>query len=209
MGDTRSPESAPSVADGRAQLRLFVALEVPEARKISIEKAIQSLRLNLPKARWTTREQWHVTLKFLGEVPEDRLPEVVEIAGTCGTASPPVGTRLTEIGSFPRGRRARVIWVGLEDDARVMALLAATLEEELGGAGFRKEGRDLHPHLTLARFRVPQPIEQEMGSSGPYEFDRTPFEVGEIVLFRSHLNPKGATYEPLEHFPLAGAPARN
>lgn len=204
MGCPWRSESAPALADGRDPLRLFVACEVPDAQKLSIEKSIQSLRMALPKARWTVREQWHVTLKFLGEVGEERFPEVTEIVSSAANGGPATVSRLTDIGSFPNARRARVIWVGLEDVSGVMASLAVSMEEAFGKAGFRQEGRPLHPHLTLARFRVPQPIEEEIASSGPYEFDRTGFEIGEVVLFRSRLSPKGATYEPLEKTPLGG-----
>lgn len=204
MGCARCSESAPLVADGGDPLRLFVACEVPDAQKLSIEKAIQDLRLTLPKARWIVREQWHVTLKFLGEVADERLAEVTEIVSASASGAPATEARLTDIGSFPNARRARVLWVGLDDPQEVMASLASALEEEFGKAGFRKEGRKLHPHLTLARFRVPQPIEEELASSGPYEFDHSPFEIGQVVLFRSRLSPKGATYEPLERTLLGG-----
>lgn len=203
MGHIGRSQPSAAVADGGDQLRLFVAIEIPQAQKLSVEKAIQPLRLALPKARWTTREQWHATLKFLGELPEERLSEVTEIVGRAADGATPTETRLTEIGSFPHARRARVLWVGLEDAHKVMSSLASSMEEEFGRAGFRKEGRELHPHLTLARFRVPQPIEKEIAFSGPFEFDRSPFEVTETVLFRSHLSPRGATYEALEKFPLA------
>lgn len=202
MGDFGSVEFAAALADGGDPLRLFVAIEVPEAQKLSIEKSIQSLRLALHQVRWTVRDQWHATLKFLGEVPESRVRDVIEIVGQTATSSSASETRLTEIGSFPHARRARVLWVGLEDAGGVMASLAASMEEAFGKAGFRQEGRALHPHLTLARFRVPQPIEKEIASSGPFDFDRSPFTVGEIVLFRSRLSPKGATYEAIERFSL-------
>lgn len=183
-------------------MRLFVAFDVPDPQKMSIEKAIQPLRLRLPKARWTSREAWHVTLKFLGEVTDDRLAEVREIINASASASTPTPTRLTEVGSFPRATRARVLWVGLEDAQDVMAGIASSMEKVFTAAGFRREGRELHPHLTIARFRVPQPIEDVLLETGPFELDRSPFEVGDIVLYRSHLSPKGATYEALERFPL-------
>lgn len=185
-------------------MRLFVAFDVPDPQKMSIEKAIQPLRLRLPKARWTSREAWHVTLKFLGEVTEDRLAEVREIIDASALASTPTPTRLTDVGSFPSPKRARVLWVGLEDAQSVMAGIARSMEEAFTTAGFRREGRELHPHLTIARFRVTQLIEDVLLETGPFQLDRLPFEVGEIVLYRSHLSPKGATYEALEHFHLGG-----
>lgn len=183
-------------------MRLFVGIEVPEAQKRSIEKAIQELRKALPAGRWVPRENWHVTLKFLGEVPDERVAEVGEIGMVAARGSPVLTTHLTDIGSFPTRTRTRVLWVGLDDPEDEMAHLAARLEKKLGKAGFRQESRKLHPHLTLARFRVPERIAEVIESSGPYDLDRSAFEVSEAVLFRSRLSRAGATYEAIESWRL-------
>jgi 2'-5' RNA ligase len=184
-------------------VRLFIGIQAPEKQKRSIEKAIQELRLALPNARWVPRDNWHVTLKFLGEVTEERVSEVSEIGSMSASRSPPFDSHLTEIGSFPTKTRTRVLWVGLVDPDHVMAHLAARLEKKLGKAGFRQESRDLHPHLTLARFRVPERIADVIGEHGPYAYDRSPFAVEEVVLFRSHIGRGGARYEALETWPLS------
>ncbi len=154
------------------------------------------------------RENWHVTLKFLGEVSDERVSGVVEIGSKSVSRTPQLETHLTEIGSFPTRTRTRVLWVGLVDPNHAMSHLAAKLEKKLGKAGFRQESRDLHPHLTLARFRVPERIADAIEEHGPYGFDRSPFAVEEVVLFRSHIGRGGARYEPLETWPLGGATPR-
>lgn len=163
---------------------------------------MQDLRLSIPDARWTDRESWHSTLKFLGEVPDDRVEDVVRVGRKVCLEASQLVTGLTELGAFPSQRRARVLWVGLEDSAGSIARLAKSMETRYAKRGFRKEGRALHPHLTLARLRVPRPVEEEVEASGPYDLDLAPFDVTETVLFRSHLSPKGSTYEALERFPL-------
>jgi len=183
-------------------VRLFVGIEVPEPQKRSIEKAIQELRKALPAARWVPRENWHVTLKFLGEVPDERVAEVTEIGVASARRSGILVTHLTGVGSFPSRTTTRVLWVGLHDPDDEMAHLAARLEKKLGNAGFRQESRKLHPHLTLARFRVPERIAEVIESSGPYDLDRASFEVGEAVLFRSRLSRAGASYEAIERWRL-------
>lgn len=185
-------------------MRLFVALEVPEDKRRSVEKAIQMLRLRLPDARWVRREQWHCTLKFLGEVPDDRILEVERIVVEACKKTPPSETRLTEIGSFPSRRRARVIWAGLDDPDHSFEHLAARLEKKFGRAGLRQESRKLHLHMTLARLKVPGDISKTLEESGPYDFDRTVFEANEAVVFRSRLSPAGATYEALSRTPFGG-----
>lgn len=183
-------------------MRLFIAAEVPEGHKRSIEKAIQPLRLAVADARWTTREQWHCTMKFLGEVPDERVGEVEETLAGAVSKQALVETHLTELGAFPRMKRARVLWVGLADPEDRLVHLAARLEKKLGAKGFRKESRRLHPHVTLARLKEPRSLEGEVEGAGPYDLGSAPFTISELVLFRSRLSPKGATYEAVGAFPL-------
>ena len=178
-------------------LRLFVAFEVPEAQKDSVQKAIASLAV--PGARWTSRESWHVTLKFLGATAEERLAEVMGVVEQAASASQPTRTSLQDLGAFPGFRRARVLWVGLDDPGGVLAALARTLEEGFAQHGFPPEGRPWTPHLTVARLKVPAPVALEPGQ---VHLDEQPFEVGQVVLFRSHLKAGGAVYEPLARFRL-------
>jgi RNA 2',3'-cyclic 3'-phosphodiesterase len=178
-------------------LRLFVAFDVPEAQKDSVEEAIASLAA--PGARWTPRPSWHVTLKFLGATPEERLSEVTGVVEQAASASQPARTSLRGVGAFPRLDHARVLWVGLEDAGGVLGALACTLEEGFVPLGVPAEGRPWTPHLTLARFKVPAAVALEPDR---IRLDERPFEVGEIVLFRSRLKAGGAVYEPLARFPL-------
>lgn len=205
MGCQRRVEPAAAVADGGDRLRLFIAVEVPEAHKLSIERAIQKLRMALPQARWTPRESWHATVKFLGEVPDDRFDDVVRVARKVTSEASSTESHLTEVGAFPSLRRARVLWVGLDDSSVALAKLAKTLESRYGRRGFRKESRDLHPHLTLARLRVPRPLASEVEEAGPYKLEPSSFPISEAVLYRSHLSPKGATYEVIEKFSLGAS----
>ena len=178
-------------------MRLFVAFEVPEAQKDSVQKAIASLAV--PGARWTSRGSWHVTLKFLGATAEERLAEVMGIVEQAASASRPAQTSLRSLGAFPGFRRARVLWVGMADPGGVLAAMARTLEEAFAQHGFPAEGRPWTPHLTVARLKVPAAVALEPGQ---IHLDEQPFEVGQVVLFRSHLKAGGAVYEPLARFPL-------
>lgn len=190
-------------------MRLFVAVDIPEAHKRSIEKALQGLRVLLPDARWAPRSNWHATLKFLGEVPDDKLPEVrTEIASSVGD-SRPVRSSLTELGAFPSIGRARVLWVGLGDASGELARLAAELDSKLSLLGVRSDSRPLHPHVTVARMRIPLQMRDLLQEAGPFVLERKGFTISQAVLYRSHLKPTGAEYEPLATFPATGAlPAR-
>jgi RNA 2',3'-cyclic 3'-phosphodiesterase len=185
-------------------MRLFVAVDIPERQRLSVEKAVQPLRLALVGAvRWVPRENWHATLKFLGEVREDRVPGLLTVLAAVTSAAPSTTTALTDVGAFPALSRARVLWVGLDDPGGRLASLAAALEASLGEAGFRQESRPLRPHVTLARIRAPIPIAGIVEKAGPYALDREPFGVGRVVLYRSRLGRGGAVYEPVAELPLA------
>jgi RNA 2',3'-cyclic 3'-phosphodiesterase len=188
-------------------MRLFVAVDIPERQKRSVEKAVQGLRLSLGgPVRWVPRENWHATVKFLGEVPDARLPEVRAIVAGAASAAAPTMTSLTDVGAFPSLSSARVLWVGLDDPGGRLAALGSGLEASLGDAGFRRESRPLHPHLTLARLKEQAPIRRAVEEAGPYALDREPFPAGSVVLYRSHLGHKGAVYEVVEEFALGGSP---
>ena len=183
-------------------LRLFVAVEIPEDARDAVEEAFAPWRERFPKARWAPRENWHVTLKFLGRTwPRltDWVPQQVEEAAKLVE---PFRSRVTGVGGFPSAGKARVVWAGLDDEAGQMAGLAVRIEGELLEE-FPAETRAFHPHLTVGRSDPPLTL--------PPEFVETPllsqdWEVDHVVLFRSHLRRPAPAYEPLARFPLGVDP---
>lgn len=154
----------------------------------------------LPEAKWVPRENWHCTLKFLGEVSDERFEEVCDITEEASSRCRVTTSALTELGVFPGMIRARVIWVGISDPSSELSYLALRLEKKLGKAGFRQESRKLTPHLTIARLRAPEEIIDKVEGAKPFPFERAPFEINHSCLYRSHLSPRGSTYEALRTF---------
>ena len=152
-----------------------------------------------PQFRWVAPDNLHLTLRFLGWVPPETAARVSEAV----MAQPPARfeIELGELGSFGRGRAARVVWIGLRSGAREARGLAGVLEAECVRAGLDPEPRALEPHLTLARARL------RSGSVLP-DLPEPPrlesWTAGELVLFRSHLKRAGAVYEPLARVSLGG-----
>jgi len=181
-------------------LRLFVAVGVPEHLLESLSGATEEFRRGLPPGRWAPPENQHVTLKFLGSSPAGSLAEIGARVGVVSSAHRAAELRLGRLGTWPSRRRARVLWAGLADEAGLLHSLAAGLDEALGPLGFEPEKREFTPHLTLARWRVPIPLDSPLPEL-PDEA-RAPFTVGAVELFRSHLSPKGARYEVLRSFSL-------
>ncbi len=178
-------------------LRLFVAIEIPEGVKDATEEAFEPWREAFPKARWVPRENWHVTLKFLGRTWPRLMEWVPERIAAAAMDTPPFTARITGVGSFPSARSGRVLWAGFEEDSALIAL-AAKVETALSDE-FTVEKRPFHPHLTVAR--------SDPALRLPREFAGTPlvtdqWEVDHVVLFRSHLRRPAPVYEPLSRFEL-------
>jgi 2'-5' RNA ligase len=192
--------------EGARSLRLFVAFEVSEEAKDAVEAAVDPLRERFPKARWVPRENWHVTVKFLGQTYPRLLGWVGERVAGAASSSAAVRTRLTELGSFPSRGRARVVWAGLDDRPGRLAELAHALDAALAKE-FRAETRAFSPHLTVARSDPPLRLEEGMVGT---TLEPIEVSVDHLVLFRSHLRRPAPVYEPLERFPLGsdrgGAP---
>jgi 2'-5' RNA ligase len=185
-------------------LRLFVAVDVPEPVKAGLADAVTPYRERIPGARWTRPDGWHVTLKFLGGTWPRLVEEVrAAVAGAAGDAHP-FESRLTELGVFPSRRRARVVWAGLLDPDRRLARIANDLDERLADH-FVPERRELTPHLTLARLAPPRDLSEFAPDLVGTEVASAPFRLDQLVLYRSHLSPRGATYEALESVPFGGA----
>jgi len=183
------------------RLRLFVAVSIPRGHLERIDRDIDSFREKAVNARWTSLENQHVTLKFLGSTPSDRLDEVSRVCRMVAAGHHTGEVSLSQIAAFPSRNRVRVLWVGLDDPAALLTRLAADLDRGFEPLGFAAEARAFTPHLTLCRFKIPVPL--KAGLPQIDVADLSPFEVGSIELFRSHLSPKGARYEVVEEFALA------
>jgi RNA 2',3'-cyclic 3'-phosphodiesterase len=172
---------------------------VPERHRDSVEAAVAPLKAVIPAARWTARSTWHVTLKFFGEVPEDRLASLREGIGRALDGEVAAGSSLLDIGAFPSMARARVLWAGIEDSEQRLARIAERIGAECGAP----EDRPLHPHLTLARMKVPAAIGPVVDRFRPFVLEREPFVIDRVKLFRSHTERSGSRYEALAEWKLS------
>jgi RNA 2',3'-cyclic 3'-phosphodiesterase len=182
-------------------LRLFVAVDVPSEAKDVVARAIDPLMGRVRVARWTRADGWHVTLKFLGATWPRLLDWVGEEVAAAASSTDPFQTALTDLGVFPSARRARVVWAGLSDPEGRFARLSTLLDERLADH-FVPERRPFTPHLTLARLNPPRAIEEFAPELVGTSVASDPFPVDQVVLYRSHLSPRGADYEAVERFPL-------
>lgn len=182
------------------KLRLFVAVDIPKPLLDAIDDAIQPLRKKWPKGRWTPTANQHVTLKFLGWTLSDRFDELCSACNSVAERHLPAEIAIRELGSFPSKKRMRVLWVGLDDPNDLLKQVARDLDTGLEPLGFAPEEREFTPHLTLARFKMPQRLDEPLPS---LDVTLDPFQIEELVLYRSHLSPKGPRYEAVHRAKLA------
>ena len=188
------------------RLRLFVAIDLPEDVRESLERLQSDLRRHdLSGLRWTRPEGVHLTLKFLGETPPSSLAAIYAALSLAVSGTQPFRLALGAPGTFGNRRGPRVLWVDIEGDVQPLQQLQAAVERELAAAGFAAEERAFSPHLTLAR--VPQPprpglAERVSQALAAVAAPRSAFEATEVVLMRSRLQPGGAVYSRVAVFPL-------
>jgi RNA 2',3'-cyclic 3'-phosphodiesterase len=184
-------------------VRLFIAVNLPEDVRLQIYAATLGLRQAASGVRWVLHEQFHVTVKFLGEVAEDNVVALQAGLALAARAQPPFDIDLAGIGAFPNLRRPRVYWLGITQ-ATDLHVLQGHVESEIEPLGFPREARPFHPHVTLGRVGTEVSREQvraaERAAAGiEYQYK---VRVNSVDLMVSRLSPKGARYEVLRSQPL-------
>ena len=191
----------------RAKLvRLFVALDIPEAVRAALIECTRQLARLSPSTRWVRLEGAHVTLKFIGEVSAERAEEI-RLALAEVHASEPVDVRFAGLGFFPNVQRPRVLWAGIEAGPE-LAELAAAVDGRLGPLGIARETHEFRPHVTLARFGSPSgldPLRAAVAKLGAPRFGSV--TTREFCLYQSVLRPSGAEYTRLATYAFSGVSA--
>ena len=167
-------------------MRLFFALPVPPELVADLDQ------------RWPVKASAppHLTLAFLGEQPEERLPALLETGTAIAARHSPLELRTAVLGGFPRLASARVLWLGLEPSPGLEAL-ATDLRQALRDIGLPLDPGPFKAHLTLARTKAPRDLR------GLAPVAESPFRVEELLLVESHLEPQGARHVVLGRFGLA------
>ncbi|HEY9724697.1 MAG TPA: RNA 2',3'-cyclic phosphodiesterase [Oscillatoriaceae cyanobacterium] len=180
-------------------MRLFTALDMPPSALAAFIAAEASLKERILGRRWQRSENAHLTLQFLGEAPEQALPGLKrELRDACAAISP-FDLALGNLGTFG-GRRARVLWLGIDGDVEALRALEIATREAIIRLGHALETRRYSPHITLCR-ELEQPVDlAELESEVAIE--RVAWGVETAVLYHSDLTPQGPCYTALERFPL-------
>jgi 2'-5' RNA ligase len=172
--------------------RGFVAVVPPDHVLDAIEARVAPLRAVHDDLRWTRPEQWHLTLRFLGPVPDvDGLLAAARDALT--STSRIAALRLGGAGAFPHERRASVVWLAVRDGADGLGAVAAAVESASVLAGFAPESRPFSPHLTIARVPRARDVGPVLAALG-HDPVGGAWPVDDVVLVASDTRPTGAQY---------------
>jgi len=181
---------------GNVAWRVFCAIELPASVRAVVLRHIADLNDAAPGARasWAREATLHLTLKFLGEIPIASVPTFSNAVARAVAGVSPFSVRLSETGAFPRHGQPRVLWIGVDDVSQKLADLQSRLEEESEAAGYAKEERPFHPHLTIARLRDLRDAKALARAHKEMQFEPVEIPVSELVVIRSELSSAGSKY---------------
>lgn len=177
-------------------MRLFIAIELPEELKRQIAEVQDQLKQIGADANWTRPEGIHLTLKFLGDVEESRVPAINEALAVACRGIGSLRLQVAGAGAFPNVKAPRVLWIGVRGDLENLRLLQAAVEDAMVNLDFAPEERAFSPHLTLARIKYPKPRDKwQQKIEAIRDVKLGEFEATSVSLMQSELRRDGAVYK--------------
>ncbi|MHB0955241.1 MAG: RNA 2',3'-cyclic phosphodiesterase [Pirellulaceae bacterium] len=190
-----------------ATTRTFIAVEVSDLVRSRAAALISRLRSCDVKVSWVSPESMHITLKFLGDQPDEAVAAICQAVRSGAAGVPPFEFRCQAAGAFPNTGRPRTLWLGVTDGVAEFQALHAAVDAALARERFPKERQKFRPHLTIGRVRSAGPTLQPLSHAleSLHDFDGGPTMVDEVTVFSSELSPAGPIHEVLARAPLAGS----
>jgi 2'-5' RNA ligase len=186
-------------------IRTFLAIDLPEEIKVQIENIQSRLKASIKGIRWTRPEGIHLTLKFFGNISENKIADISSVVEKNTVDIRPISLKVSTLGAFPNLKRPRVLWLGIGGSVEKLSDLQKEIEKDLESIGFQTENRAFRAHLTLGRIKSPKNVEglsEIIKNEGIY--DAGSFCAGGLTLLKSDLTPQGAIYTKLAYFPFDG-----
>ncbi len=183
-------------------MRAFFAVNLSDNTKDRIADAIRAIGIDDAPWRWVARDNFHVTLKFLGDVPPEQVTGLVDVVGKACRSIAPFSITLGELGGFPNLKQPRVLFYRIVDGARLLVRLAEHIDESLTAVGVKKERRPFRAHVTVARVKLS--VERDLAAllkrASPVSGARE--TVTSLSLMESHLRRQGVRYQRLKEIAL-------
>ncbi len=184
-------------------MRTFIAVGISSEVREKIAQIQAEFRKGDPDVKWVEPENLHITLRFLGEVSEDKLSGVIEKIRLATAGISNFRAHIFGLGGFPNLKSPRVVWVGVGEGKEELKNLSERIEENLSYLGFAKEKRGFSAHLTIGRVRSPRKREKLVKKIEELErHDVGEFSVDRVLVMESQLSSKGPTYRIIEEVNL-------
>lgn len=182
-------------------IRLFLAIDIPSAVKEQVTAARSHLARGVRGVKWVEDHNLHLTLKFLGEVPEAQIEDISKAVRRAVKGYPVFKLQVGSPGFFPNKKSPRVVWLEIKGDSEIALKIGLSIDESLISLGFDPDERR-RLHLTLGRVRSDISIgELKKNYLGFKGYPEQPvFEVNQVVLYRSQLTSSGPVYSPVDKF---------
>ena len=184
-------------------MRTFVCIEISDAIRRKMSQVSGTLSLSGAEVRWVEPQNIHLTLKFLGEVPEALIAEACKQIKSAVAGVRPFTFSVEGLGTFPPAGNPRVVWCGLKEESGALEKLQHELNAALRDYAQKEDRKKFSPHLTIGRVRGPENADRLRAAIEKNR--KTHFgvqEAGELLLMMSELSPQGPTYTPLGRWPL-------
>lgn len=192
------------------RVRTFIAVELSPRVMTRAGDLIDELRVVGAEVNWVRPQQMHLTLKFLGDVPDTETPDICRVIKQVADDFEPFEIVCRGAGAFPNLQEPRTLWIGIQDGAEELKRLQSEIDDALKAKlGYGREQRAFHPHLTIGRVkhataeqhrRFVEILEQQA------DFDADLAIIDEVVTFASFLGRSGPKHDPLDHAELRGRP---
>ncbi len=180
-------------------IRSFIAIELPTETRSGLERITGKLKASAGDVRWVKTDDIHLTLKFLGDVEEERIAEIGGCIEHCVQAISPFPLAVRGLGAFPSDHSPQVIWIGAADESGSLSRMQRTLEDGLSRLGFKKEKRPFSPHLTLGRLKSPRGKDAVRRALAEFKnADCGSCTAEAVCLFKSELKLGGAVHTRLK-----------
>lgn len=176
-------------------MRLFVAIPLPEG----VKQRLTNLQQPVEGIRWQASQQYHLTLRFIGEADRETTQAIREQLKNIQT--PPFNLDLKAPGYFPENRQPKILWVGLEEEPLLMKL-QEKVEQTCRNVGLKPDKREFKPHITLGRVKGASKRDVLSFINQHKQFRMNNIQVSEFILYSSRLHPDGAIHKPLERYSL-------
>ena len=182
-------------------MRLFFAVDIPHDIRQAAGEAASAMSTPKGMVKWTRPDNIHLTLKFLGEAPSDKLEAIITAARKVASAYKGMEVEVCGMGVFPDNRKPRIIWLGTKGETDRLGQLADELDEAMAQVEFEREKRPFSPHLTIGRVRDPKAGKMIGGALAKHQqtvFGS--FHVEKFNLYESQLAPQGPIYTVVSQF---------